>query len=101
MDSKLDGGLSLEEQRLSLSATEQAGPYLLVSLSKGDPKPTNLASFAGVPLGQDIPDLVLIEVKPNDSLDKIIADQATKGKGFLFCSPVYVAGTDSKVAAFR
>jgi hypothetical protein len=101
MDSTVDGSLPLEDQRRSLSATEQAGPYLLVSFSKGKPKPTNFASFNDAPLGQDIPTLILIEIEPQDALARIKAQQAAKGKSFIFCSPVYVEGVESTVAGFR
>ena len=101
MESKLDGGQSLERQRISLSATEQAGPYHLTSLMKGDPRPTNYASFADFPSGQPIPELILIEVKPGDSLDKAKADKLAKGKTFVCCFRAYVGGAESKVAIFR
>jgi hypothetical protein len=101
MESKLDGGQSLERQRITLSAMEQIGPYHLTSLMKGDQKPTNYASFADFPSGQSVPELILIEVRSGDSLDKIKADQSAKGKTFVSCFRAYVAGTESKVAVFR
>jgi hypothetical protein len=101
MECKLHGGQSLEQQRTSLSAMEQAGPYHLTSFMKGEFKPTNYGSFADFPSGQSIPELVLIEIKLGSSLDKIKAEQSVKGKTFVSCSPAYVGGSESKVAIFR
>jgi hypothetical protein len=99
MEATVDGGLSLDEQRLSISGTEQAGPYFLVNLTKGDPSPQNNVSFVDAPLGQAIPNLVLVEVKPTDSIDGIKSSQ--KGKKFIFCNVAFVGSRETKVAAFR
>ena len=101
MEATVDGNLPLEEQRRSISGTEQAGPYLLVNLAKGDPKPQNNVSFVDAPLGQPIPDLVLIEVKPTDSIDVVSAGQKAQGKKLICCNAAFVGGKETKVAAFR
>ena len=101
MEATVDGSLSLEQQRRSISGTEQAGPYFLVNLAKGDPKPQNNVSFADAPLGQTIPDLVLIEVKSTDSIDVVSSGQAAQGKRLICCNAAFVDGKETKVAAFR
>jgi hypothetical protein len=101
MEATLDGNLSLEQQRLNISGTEQAGPFFLVKLIKGDPKPQNNVSFVDVPLGQAVPELVFIEVKPTDSIDAISATQKTQDRKLICCNPMFVNGKETKVAAFR
>jgi hypothetical protein len=70
-----------------------------VSLRKGDPRPQNNVSFVDAPLGQAIPNLVLVEVKPTDSLEGIKSSQI--GKKLICCNEAFVGGRETKVAAFR
>ncbi len=101
MDAKVNGSLSLEEQRLQLSAAEQAGPCLLKNYARGDPSPNNFASFGDAPLGQSIPDLILVQLPGQTALAATVEAQKTAGRTLVCCNQVYVNSTPSWVAVFR
>jgi hypothetical protein len=101
MDATVDGSLSLEQQRLNISGTEQAGPYFMTKFIKGDPAPQNNVSFVDAPLGQPVPALVFIQLAPADTCDAIKKAQVAKGLKFICCNPVFVNGKQVTVAAFR
>lgn len=102
MEAQINGTFSLKEQEDSLSATENSQNVKLVSFKKGDQpgKKVNYASFVEVKLGEDIPDLVLVNVPP-ERLDSEKAAQQSKGKSIIFYSLVYVGGNETNVAGFR
>jgi hypothetical protein len=101
MESTVDGSLVLKNQENILNAAQQAGPYLLKTYVKGSPAPTNFASFVDAPLGQDVPNLVLIEIKSSDNVDDIIKQQKALGRALVCNLPAYVSGRESQVATFR
>ena len=101
MDAKINGSLSLEEQRLQLSAAEQAGPCLLKNYAQGTPAPYNFPSFVDVPLGQPIPDLILVQLPAQTVLAATVEAQKAAGRTLVCCNQVYVNRTPSWVAVFR
>ena len=101
MDATSDGNLSLEQQRINISGTEQAGPYFMVTFIKGNPAPQNNVSFVDAPLGAPVPALVFIRLTPADSCDAIRKAQEAKGLTFICCNPAFDTGKEVTVAAFR
>lgn len=104
MDFIIDGKQSLAAQRFTLIETEQLENAELVRMSKitgtsGEKK--NRVSFLELPLGVEIPELVLIEVSPGDNIASIIAEQLAEGRNLIFTSTIFVEGRDARIAAFR
>ena len=99
-ESDVDGNLKLDEQRNTIRYEEMAKNVKLVSYQKRD-NVTNLAKFDKVPVGQPIPDLVLVEVVAPATIETVKAAQQALGKSFIFFNPAFVAGKESKVAGFR
>jgi len=96
----IDGNLKLKEQELTLRLAEQAGPYSVKTYRKaaGSAK-KNRADLVDVPLGQDIPDLEMVEVAigtPNAA-----AAAMRPGKTLAFNDLVFVEGQETQVAGFR
>lgn len=96
----VDGSMSLEDQRRSLHLQEVTKPCLLSSLEKGDPT-QNTATFNEIPLGQNVPDLFLVEIVPPATLESVKNDQPAKGHQIIFNSTIYVGGREANVAGFR
>lgn len=96
-----NGALSLEEQRRAIRAEELRGPYKLVGLTKGASKPFNKVTLEDAGLGEDVPDLVLIEVANDEALAQIRADQEAESREMVCYSIIYVSGKETGVAAFR
>jgi hypothetical protein len=101
METSVDGSLSLSAQQNAINGAQQAEPCLLTNYKKGDPAPTNFASFVDAPLGQAIANVLLVEIKSTDVFDKIVAAQKAAGKALVCRNPTYVLGKESDVAAFR
>lgn len=97
---KIDGSKSLDEQKLAINFAEHAGPYRLVNFVK-DNKPTNIATFEDVPLGESIPDLIIIEVQQGENISQIVSTQLAVGKNLVFDSKIYISGNESRVVCFR
>lgn len=101
MDAQVDGSKSLAEQQTAINYAEQLNNSQLISYHKGS-SPTNIATFQDVPLGQNIPPLLLIEVPIATSIGTIVATQLATGKHLVFFySTVYVQSVETKVAGFR
>jgi hypothetical protein len=104
MDFIIDGKQSLAAQRFTLIETEQLENAELVRMSKmtePSAEKKNRVSFLDLPLGVEIPELVLIEVLPGDNMASIIAAQLADGRNLIFTSTMFVEGRDARVAAFR
>ena len=98
----VDGKLSLTDQLHTLGYAENQGPYKLIAYDKTAavaPDVMNKASFVDLPLGQDVKDLVLVEVAESDSIGAVVNGQA--GKELVDISHVFVEGEVKVVAIFR
>lgn len=100
MDAQVDGSKSLAEQQTTINYAEQTNNTQLVSYQKG-PAPANFATLQNVPLGQNIPPLLLVEVPTAASIGSMVAAQLATGKHLVFYSAVYVKSVEAKVAGFR
>lgn len=100
MDAQVDGSKPLAEQQTAINYAEQLNNAQLVSYQKG-PAPANFATLQSMPMGQNIPPLLLIEVPITASVGSIVATQLATGKHLVFYSAVYVKSVETKVAGFR
>jgi len=96
----VDGNMSLNDQRQTLHLQEVTKPCLLASLEKGQ-QLQNTATFNDLPLGQSVPDLILLEIIPPATLQSVQKDQQGAGRQLVFNSTVFVSGQDANVAGFR
>lgn len=100
MDAQVDGNLSLADQQNAIVFAEQANNARLFSYQKGQ-APANYATLEDVPMGQNIPPLILVAVPVAASIGSTVATQLAAGKHLVFYSAVYVEGAEIKVAGFR
>lgn len=108
MDVIVEGTLSLQQQEDTLGGTENFKNVLLTKYEKlneknddGTPVKNNLASLTKAKLGQTIPHLVLVEVKPTQTIAEVEATQFAAGRKLIFRSTVFVEGKLTDIAAFR
>jgi hypothetical protein len=101
LNAQVDGHLSLVDQNNAIQFAEQANNAQLVSYQKGPAGVVNFATLADVPMGQNIPPLILIEIPIATSPGSVVATQLAIGKHLIFYSQIYVGGVEAKVAGFR
>ena len=102
----IDGNTSLADQRNTLRFIEMSGPSKLLTYTKktspaGSTERVNNATFEGVGLGDDVPDLVLVEVSAGENAVSLIAGQLSQGKNVVFHERVFVSGVEKEVIGFR
>jgi hypothetical protein len=102
----IDGNASLEDQQNTLRFIELAGPAKLLTYTKktsptGSDAKVNLATFENIGLGEEIPELVLMEVAGGQNAVAVISGQLAQGKTVVFHERIFVGGVEKEVVGFR